>query len=172
MAILTREAILVEIEDGRIGIDPFDPDNLGPASYDLTLGNLFRIYRKTLRFYEVTEDADANEVTELIEVPNSEFILLSPNESIHGMTKERITLPDDICGWLEGRSRFARLGLLVHISASFMQPGIDNHQVLELSDVATIPLAIYPGTKVCQFIFARCEGRAQYRGRYRSQTAP
>ena len=86
-----------------------------------------------------------------------------------GMTLEKITLPDNICGRLEGRSRFARLGLLVHITASFMQPGISNHQVLEMYNASPFPLAIHPGTKICQFVFEYTVGEGHYRGRFARQ---
>jgi dCTP deaminase len=86
------------------------------------------------------------------------------------MTTERITLCDGLCGWLEGRSRFARLGMLVHISASFMQPGIANHQVLEMSNFGPIPLEIRPGVAICQFIFQRIEGSGRYEGVFADQT--
>jgi len=95
-----------------------------------------------------------------------------PGETVNAITVEKITLPDDICGWLEGRSSFARLGLMVHITASFMQPGISNRQVLEISNVAPIPLAIYPGVKICQFVFQKMIGKAVYKGKFAAQNSP
>jgi dCTP deaminase len=95
-----------------------------------------------------------------------------PGETAHGLTRERITLPDDVCGWLQGRSRFARIGLMVHITASFMHPGIDNHQTLEMNNAGPMPLAIHPGIKICQFIFEELIGHGHYRGRFRDQVTP
>lgn len=86
-----------------------------------------------------------------------------------GITKERIKLGENICGWLEGRSRFARLGLLVHISAGFMQPGINNQQVLEIVNLGHRPLRLHAGTKICQFIFQTTKGKAKYEGKFKGQ---
>ena len=89
-----------------------------------------------------------------------------------GITVESVSLPEDVCGWLEGRSRFARMGLAVHVTASFMQPGISNRQVLEISNLSPHPLELHAGTSICQFIFQRCEGSARYQGRFASQERP
>ena len=86
------------------------------------------------------------------------------------LTREKITLPNNIAGWLSSRSRFARLGLMVHISAPFMQPGISNHQVLEISNFGHLELEIFPSTPVCQFVFQRTEGHGAYEGIYHEQT--
>ena len=165
--ILTRDVVFKEIKDGRIGIDPFTPENMGPASLDLTLGNEFRIFKKPHEVYRVTEESDYRLVTELITVEDS--FTLMPGELAHAITRETITLPEDVCGWLQGRSRFARLGLLVHITAAFMQPGICNRQVLELLNASPFPLALTPGLRICQFIFERCEGKAKYQGIFKAQ---
>jgi len=170
MSILTRDEILKEIDAGRISIDPFHRDAVGPASVDLRLDNKFRVFKKNHDTYDVTEAANYEEVTEYLEVEDR-FLLL-PGESVLGITKERITLPPDICGWLEGRSRFARIGLTVHVTAGFMQPGISNQQVLEINNVAPLALYLYPGTFICQFIFQKCIGEAQYNGRFVNQFKP
>ena len=167
MSILTRNEILKEMEAGRIAIEPFQEDQLGPGSVDLHLGDEFRVYHPTRKIVDVTDDVDYSKLTEWIRKPDG--IILMPGETVLGITLERITLPPDICGWLEGRSRFARVGLLVHVSASFMQPGISNHQLLEMSNFSPNPLRIIPRTRVCQFIFQRCEGEAVYKGRFRDQ---
>ncbi|HWP29534.1 MAG TPA: dCTP deaminase [Chloroflexota bacterium] len=167
MGILTRDAILARIADGSIRIDPFDPSQVGPASIDLHLDRQFRVFKKVHAVFHVTEDMDAEAVTELLEV--DDHLILMPGEAALGITRERITLPDDLCGWLEGRSRFARVGLMIHITASFMHPGIDNRQVLEMYNAGPFPLAIHPGIAICQFIFAECVGRARYKGYFRNQ---
>lgn len=168
MSILTRDEILKEIDAGRIQIDPFTPEAVGPASVDLRLSNEFRVFKKLHTTFDVTEDADYEDITEHTTVEDR-FLLL-PGENVLGITQERVTLASDICGWLDGRSRFARLGLTVHVTAGFMQPGISNQQVLEINNVSPIPLYLYPGTFVCQFIFQRCIGSATYQGRFSSQT--
>lgn len=167
MSILTREEILKEIELGNIKIDPFSRDQVGPGSVDLYLDNKIRIFKKIHKVFHVTEEADYREITELVVV--RDFFLLMPGETALGITRETITLSPSICGWLEGRSRYARLGLLVHITAGFMQPGINNKQILEMSNVSPIPLAIHPGTPICQFIFQRTVGEATYRGKFSNQ---
>lgn len=170
MAVLTHDEILRLIREGEISIEPFSEDQVGPASVDLHLDSKFRVFRALPHIHPVTEDASYEDVTELIEV--DDHLLLLPGQAVHGITVERITLPDNICGWLEGRSRFARVGLMVHMTAGFMQPGISNKQVLEMINVGPVPLAIYPGTAVCQFIFEQCLGRAHYRGRFQNQMEP
>lgn len=170
MSVLTRDAIFKAIEEKRIEIDPYRPDCVGPGSVDLHLGNQFRTFRKLHQIYQVTNESDFQDITQL-EVVEDHFVLM-PGETVLGVTVERIKLAPSLCGRLEGRSRFARLGLMVHITAGFMQPGIDNHQVLEISNVSSIPLALHPGTRLCQFIFETCEGEATYQGRFADQRVP
>jgi len=170
MSILTRDAILEELDSGRLTIEPFDRDQVGPASVDLTLDSEFRVYNEVQEVVPVDEDADTADLTRVIDVEDS--ILLKPGQTMHGITKERIDLPDDLCGWIEGRSRFARLGLLVHITAGFIQPGTSNQTVLEIGNVSPVPLELKPGTKICQVVLQRTEGKASYGGRYADQAAP
>ncbi|HPZ09061.1 MAG TPA: dCTP deaminase [Candidatus Eremiobacteraeota bacterium] len=170
MSILTTTEIQEEIEKGRIIIEPFTNVQIGPASVDLTLSNAFRVFVRLPMHIKAIDDINYKCATKGIWIPDEEYITIHPGDTILGMTREKITLPEDICGWLEGRSKFARIGLLVHISASFMQSGISNHQVLEMSNFGPIPIDMYPGTSVCQFIFQRTKGRAIYTGQFRLQT--
>ena len=170
MSILTRDEIFASIKRGEIKIDPFEPEAVGPASVDLRLDKKFRVFKKLHVVYDVVEAANYEEVTEYIEV--DKYFLLLPGESVLGITTEKITLAPDICGWLEGRSRFARIGLAVHVTAGFMQPGISNQQVLEINNSSPIAMALYPGTFICQFIFQRCIGSAVYSGRFANQFKP
>jgi dCTP deaminase len=170
MSVLGRAAILEAIERGEIVITPFSPDLLGPASLDLTLASSFRVFRKVHQVIEVRESTDYREFTDKIEVPEDSHILIMPGETILGITRERLRLGPGLCGWLEGRSRFARLGLMVHISAPFMGPGIDSQQVLEMSNFGPAPLAIVPGLAICQCVFQKLEGSEQYQGRFAGQT--
>ncbi|HEY7161073.1 MAG TPA: dCTP deaminase [Acidobacteriota bacterium] len=167
MSILTHDEILKEISSGSIQIDPFYPECVGPASVDLHLGNEFRVFRKVHDVVRVTPDSNYEEITERVMV--EDHLLLMPQETVLGITEEKIVLASNLCGWLEGRSRFSRLGLLVHISASFMQPGIANKQVLEISNQSPMPLALYPGIAICQFIFQRTIGNATYQGKFKNQ---
>lgn len=170
MPILGRSEILKALEAGRIVIDPFDPECVGPASIDLHLSNAFRVFVRLPRNVPVSNAIDFRAATKGLWVEDDDHLILRPGETVLGMTYERVTLADNLCGWLEGRSRFARLGLLVHISASFMQPGITNHQVLEMSNFGPIPLEIHPGVAICQFIFQHIEGQGRYEGVFRDQT--
>ena len=133
MAILTRDEILRRLSAGEIEIQPYDREQVGPASVDLHLANSFRVFRRVRDIFHVTEDADYEAVSELVEVGDGDYFVLMPGETCHGVTRERIRLPDNLCGWLHGRSRFARLGLMVHITAPLVQPGVNNHQALEIN---------------------------------------
>jgi dCTP deaminase len=170
VSILGRSEILKEIEAGYIVIDPYDPQLVGPASIDLHLSSAFRVFVRLPHHVRVADDVDFRSATKGLWIDDSEVLTINPGETVLGMTRERISLADHLSGWLEGRSRFARLGLLVHISASFMQPGIANHQVLEMSNFGPIALEVKPGVAVCQFIFQRIEGHGHYTGVFSSQT--
>jgi len=170
MSVLGREAILQAIDQGSITITPFDPDLVGPASVDLTLAPTFRVFRKVHEVIDVREDTDYRQLTDKIEVPEGRHILIMPGETVLGITRERLRLGPGLCGWLEGRSRFARLGLMVHISAPFMGPGIDSQQVLEMSNFGPAPLAVHPGTAICQFVFQKLDGSESYTGRFAGQS--
>ncbi len=172
MAILTHDEIIARVRAGEIGIEPFDEKFVGPASVDLHLANQFRVFKRVRDIFHVDESAAYESVTEVVEVGDDDYFVLMPGETVHGLTRERIRLPENLCGWLQGRSRFARLGLMIHITASFMQPGIDNKQALEINNAGPVPLALRPGTAICQFIFEQTVGRARYQGRYRDQLAP
>ncbi|MDD5153035.1 MAG: dCTP deaminase [Candidatus Pacebacteria bacterium] len=169
--ILTRDIILKEISAGNIEMTPFDQSLLGADSYDLALGNTIRVFTAQGKPYHVSDDADFADITRLVEIKEDGYIM-KPGEVILGVTKEKIKLSSHIAGWLEGRSRFARVGLMVHISSPFMQPGIDSHQVLEIANLGPTPLVIFAGTKICQFIFEYCEGEAAYKGKFAGQTTP
>ena len=170
MAVLGKKAILSAIDDGSITITPFRPELVGPASVDLTLANSFRVFRKVHQVITVGDHTDYREYTDKIEVQDGQHILIMPGETVLGITRERLQLGPGLCGWLEGRSRFARLGLMVHISAPFMGPGIDSQQVLEMSNFGPAPLAVSPGLPICQFVFQRLEGDEQYQGRFAGQS--
>lgn len=172
MSILVGEEIRAAIKRGEIAIDPLDESQIGPGSVDLTLGNDFRVFRKQDGICHVHNESDFADVTDLVSLAEGEYITIAPCEMILGITRERITLAESMAGWLEGRSRFARFGLAVHVTAGFMQPGISNHQVLEIVNLGHRPLALYPGTQICQFVFDRCIGAARYQGRFVDQWKP
>jgi len=165
--ILTRDVILKEIASGRLAVDPITPEQIGPASIDLHLGDQIRVMAGGPDVIAMTEDADYRTVTRV--QPLDGPYVLRPGETIHAITRERIRLPPDIGGWLEGRSRFARLGLMIHVTSGFIAPGVNSRQVLEMSNVAGRSLAIHAGVSVCQVVLQRCEGEAVYAGRFRIQ---
>lgn len=167
MGVLTREELLQAIRDGRIEIEPFSEDMVGPGSIDLNLSNDFRIFKKLRRAVVVDDTMDLEKITRLVRRERS--LTLLPGETILGITRERIRLAADLCGWIQGRSRFARIGLLVHMTASFIQPGINNRQVLEISNMAPFPLILKPDTRICQVIFQTTLGKAVYQGKHRDQ---
>jgi dCTP deaminase len=122
MGVLTRDAILAEIGAGRLIIDPYSADQVGPASIDLTLGDEIRVIEPGLEAIPIAADVDYRNFTShrRLDAP----FVLDPAMTIHGITRERLTLPPDLCGFLEGRSRFARLGLMIHVTSAFVQPGV------------------------------------------------
>jgi dCTP deaminase len=168
--LLTHDVILAEIAAGRVGFDPFQPDQVGPASIDLHLGDDIRVMCGPSDPVDVNDAADYTTFTELRRLDGP--YVLAPGETIHGITRERVRLPDDIGGWLEGRSRFARLGLMIHVTAGFVAPGVNARQVLEMSNVAGRPLVLHAGVRICQIVLQRCDGKARYRGRFASQERP
>jgi dCTP deaminase len=167
MSVLTRGVILNEIAIGRVKIAPLDENQIGAASIDLTLGGEIRQIQPTPGAIDIAEETDYRDHT--LVIPLAKPYILRPGETIHGITREHVELPSNICGFLEGRSRFARLGLMIHVTSALVQPGVSNKQVLELSNVSSQPLRIHPGVRVCQLVLMRTEGEATYRGRFADQ---
>lgn len=172
MSVLIGKEIEKALKNKLIRIEPLDKSQIGPGSIDLTLGNDFRIFKKRSKIYHVKNDSRFEDITSDVHVKDGGYVIIKAGEMILGITKEKITLADHISGRLEGRSRFARFGLAVHVTAGFMHPGISNHQVLEIVNLGHAPLALYPGTRICQFIFEKCQGRARYKGRFVKQVKP
>jgi dCTP deaminase len=167
MTVLTRDLLLAEIQSGRIVIEPLSLDQVGPASIDLTLGDEIRVLEPGQTPIPIRDDADYRAYTRRQRLDGP--YLLKPGGTIHGITRERVTLAPDLCGFLEGRSRFARLGVMIHVTSAFVQPGVSNRQVLEISNVSGHPLEIHPGVRLCQIVVMRAEGRAEYQGRFAAQ---
>ncbi len=162
--VLTHDEIKKELELGTIQISPqIDENQISVASVDLHIANEFRIFRKNNEVIDLKETTDYKDLTEEV---IADQLVIQPQETVLGITTEKITLPGDICGWLEGRSRFARLGLLIHISAGFIQPGVSNHQVLEITNLSPNTLVLHANEKICQIVFQRCEGSAKYNGKF------
>jgi dCTP deaminase len=172
MTALGKKELLHLIEDGIIKIEPFDKDQIGPGSIDLRLGNKFRTFKKVHNIFYVKNDVDHREITQLIEVNQGDYFLIMPGELVHGITLERIELPNWLSGRIEGRSRLARIGLLTHLSSGYVHPGTKGKIVLEIVNVSPIPLALYPGIKICQLVIEKVEGGEAYRGRFHEQESP
>lgn len=171
MSVLTRDAILDEMRRGRLRVEPLEPDQVGPASIDLHLGGEVRVLAPPSDGpVQVRDDVDPPLETETVSL--DEPYVLEPGQTILGITRERVFLPPDLCGWLEGRSRVARLGLTVHVTSGFVHPGVCNHQVLEMTNVSNAPLVIHAGARLCQIVLERTEGEAVYSGRYADQRRP
>ncbi len=165
--ILTKPEILKEIRAKRVKIAPLSRKAIGPASIDLSLGNKIRVFKPADSIILVNENLDHRKITEVVDI--SKGFVLKPRQLILGITKEKITLPEDIAGLLNSRSRFARIGLMSHITAPFLNPGISNYQILEIFNAGQHPLRLTPGTRICQLILVRCQGRAKYRGKFKDQ---
>ncbi|HIH37855.1 dCTP deaminase [Candidatus Woesearchaeota archaeon] len=163
--ILSRKDILKLIEEKKLAIIPFTKSNIGPASIDLTLSDEFRTFGKQKRI-TLAESTDYKKYSKKIKTNQ---ITLLPGGFLLGITRERISLPPNICGTLTGRSRFARLGFAIHITASFIQPGIDNQQVLEMTNTGPAPLVLKAGTRVCQLVLQEMKSSARYRGKFQRQ---
>jgi dCTP deaminase len=158
--VLSDGAIRRLIEAGRIGIDPYDPALMQPSSLDVRADRFFRVFRNSRYPYiDVTQAQD--ELTELVEVDEGEPFILHPGEFVLGSTLERVTLPDDLVARLEGKSSLGRLGLLIHSTAGFIDPGWDGHVTLELSNVANLPITIYPTMKIGQLSFVQLSEPAE-----------
>ncbi len=167
MPVLTHDVILEEIAAGRLKITPLDESQVGVASIDLTLGDEIRQIRPARGAIDIVDGTDYREHTHVVSLDTP--YVLHPGETIHGITREVVELPANLCGFLEGRSRYARLGLMIHVTSALVQPGVCNRQVLELSNVSSQPLRIHAGVRICQLVVMRTEGSAVYRGRFSDQ---
>jgi dCTP deaminase len=140
------------LDERQIGIDPYDASLLQPSSLDVRADRLFRVFRNS-RYPFIDVKTEQEELTELVEVGDDEAFILHPGEFVLGSTLEAVRLPDDLVARLEGKSSLGRLGLLIHSTAGFIDPGFDGHVTLELSNVANLPITIYPGMKIGQLSF-------------------
>jgi dCTP deaminase len=166
------------LEQGRIGIEPFEESQIQPSSVDVRADRYFRVFRNS-RYPYIDVKREQEELTELVEVPDDEPFILHPGEFVLGSTLERVTLPDDVVGRLDGKSSLGRLGLLIHSTAGFIDPGWDGHVTLELSNVANLPITIYPEMKIGQLSFVRLSepaerpyGSAGIGSKYQGQRGP
>jgi dCTP deaminase len=159
--ILSDRTIREELQAGRIVVEPFDPTCIQPSSVDLHIDRYFRVFRNhTMGFIDVKQNLE--DLTELLEIPEDEAFILHPGEFVLGSTLERVALPDDLVARLEGKSSLGRLGLLIHSTAGFVDAGWDGQLTLELSNVANLPITLYPGMKIGQISFIRMTTDAEH----------
>ena len=177
--ILSDRSIREALASGRIEIDPLDESCIQPSSVDLTIDRFFRVFRNhTTPIIDVKENLE--ELTELVELADDEIpFMLHPGEFVLGSTAERVKLPTDLVGRLEGKSSLGRLGLLIHSTAGFIDAGWDGHITLELSNIATLPITLYPGMKIGQISFLAMTtpadvpyGSAAVGSKYQGQRGP
>ncbi len=176
--LLSDKDIRSEIEQGRIGLDPLDMDLLQPSSIDVRLDRFFRLFDNH-RYAYIDPATQQDDLTRFVEVKSDEAFILHPGEFVLGSTFETVSLPADVAARLEGKSSLGRLGLLTHSTAGFVDPGFSGHVTLELSNVATLPIKLWPGMKIGQLCFFRLSsesenpyGSAKYGSRYQGQRGP
>jgi dCTP deaminase len=158
--ILSDRDIKEAIGTGRIGIEPFDAAAVQPSSVDLHVDRYFRTFHNARHPY-IDVKKPMEDLTEMVEVVAGEAFILHPSEFVLGSTSEYVRLPDDLVARLEGKSSLGRLGLLIHSTAGYVDPGFEGHLTLELSNVANLPITIYPGMKIGQISFFRLTSPAE-----------
>jgi dCTP deaminase len=176
--LLSDRDIRAEIEAKRVVLDPYDAEMLQPSSVDVRIDHYFRLFDN--HKYPVIDPAQEQpELTRLVEVEPDEAFILHPGEFVLASTYEVVTLPDDVAARLEGKSSLGRLGLLTHSTAGFIDPGFSGHVTLELSNVATLPIKLWPGMKIGQLCFFRLSsaserpyGSSSAGSRYQGQRGP
>ncbi|GII03001.1 dCTP deaminase [Planobispora takensis] len=176
--LLSDRDIRAEIEAGRVKLDPFDSEMLQPSSVDVRLDRYFRVFENH-RYPHIDPATEQPDLTRLVEPDGDEPFILHPGEFVLASTYEVISLPDDIASRLEGKSSLGRLGLLTHSTAGFIDPGFSGHVTLELSNVATLPIKLWPGMKIGQLCLFRLSspaehpyGSERYGSRYQGQRGP
>jgi dCTP deaminase len=176
--LLSDRDIRAELAAGRVVLEPFDEAMVQPSSVDVRMDKYFRVFENH-RYPHIDPAEEQAELTRLVEPEPGEPFILHPGEFVLASTYEVVTLPDDVAGRLEGKSSLGRLGLLTHSTAGFIDPGFSGHVTLELSNVATLPIKLWPGMKIGQLCLFRLSspaehpyGSAQYGSRYQGQRGP
>ena len=177
--VLSDHTIREEIAKKRIIIEPFDPGCIQPASIDVHLDKKILIFRTWRYPFYVDVKQKLDDLTQLVEIEEDNPFFLQPGEFVLGSTLESVTLPDDIVGRLEGKSSLGRIGLLIHSTAGYVDPGWQGHLTLELSNVAKLPITLYYGMRIGQISFIRLTSAADkvygaegLRSKYQGQTEP
>ena len=158
--LLSDRDILAEIDAKRVQLDPFDAAMVQPSSVDVRLDRFFRVFENH-RYPHIDPAEEQPDLTRMVEPDGGEPFILHPGEFVLGSSYELVTLPDDVAARLEGKSSLGRLGLLTHSTAGFIDPGFSGHVTLELSNVATLPIKLWPGMKIGQFCFFQLSSPAE-----------
>ena len=158
--LLSDKDIRAAITSGRIALDPYDPAMVQPSSVDVRIDRYFRVFENH-RYPHIDPSVEQAELTRLVEPDGDEPFILHPGEFVLGSTYEVVSLPDDVSARLEGKSSLGRLGLLTHSTAGFIDAGFSGHVTLELSNVATLPIKLWPGMKIGQLCFFRLTSPAE-----------
>ncbi|CAB4790001.1 unannotated protein [freshwater metagenome] len=176
--LLSDRDIAKEIQAGRVKVEPFEQAMIQPSSVDVRLDRFFRVFENH-KYSVIDPSIEQGELTREVAVAPDEFFILHPGEFVLASTYEVISLPDDIAGRLEGKSSLGRLGLLTHSTAGFIDPGFSGHITLELSNVANLPVKLFPGMKIGQLCLIKLSspaehpyGSALYGSRYQGQRGP
>ncbi len=176
--LLSDRDIRAEIESGRVVLTPYEPGMIQPSSIDVRLDKYFRVFDNH-KYAAIDPATEQDELTRLVEVTGDDPFILHPGEFVLASSYETVSLPDDIAARLEGKSSLGRLGLMTHSTAGFIDPGFEGNVTLELSNVATLPINLWPGMKIGQMCFFRLSsaaehpyGSGQYGSRYRGQRGP
>lgn len=178
MSVLSDRDIRAELESGRVVVRPYSPSDLQPSSVDLHLDRSFRVFRNN-RYPYIDVRAPQPDLTELLHVDDEEPFILHPGEFVLGQTLEWVELPNDLVSRLEGKSSLGRLGLLIHSTAGYVDPGWKGNLTLELSNVANLPIALYYRMKIGQISFFRMSspverpyGSPELGSKYQGQSEP
>jgi dCTP deaminase len=178
MSVLSDRDIRAALQSGRVRIDPYDPTCLQPSSVDLHLDRDFRVFRNS-RYPFIDVRQPQPDLTELEAIADDEPFILHPGEFVLGQTLEWVELPDDLVSRLEGKSSLGRLGLLIHSTAGYVDPGWKGNLTLELSNVANLPIALYFGMKIGQISFFKMSspverpyGSKELGSKYQGQSRP
>ena len=158
--LLSDRDIRAAIDQGRITLEPYDAEMVQPSSVDVRIDRYFRVFENH-RYPHIDPSVEQAELTRLVEPDGDEPFILHPGEFVLGSTYEVVSLPDDVSARLEGKSSLGRLGLLTHSTAGFIDAGFSGHVTLELSNVATLPIKLWPGMKIGQLCFFRLTSPAE-----------
>jgi dCTP deaminase len=176
--LLSDRDLIAELKTGALGLEPFEPALVQPSSIDFRLDHIFRVFNNHL-YTHIDPAIRQDELTSVVEVADGQAFVLHPGEFVLASTLEVITLGDELAGRVEGKSSLGRLGLLTHSTAGFIDPGFSGHITLELSNVANLPIKLWPGMKIGQLCIFRLSspadhpyGSAVYGSRYQGQRGP